>query len=323
MTLENKHRTWFTALVLAIAMALPGVAYGQDKDSAEDTAADTAEETTEESKSADEVASVLSTIPILGSGLDMTITRDDKGEIASVSLDPSNGATPTKEGDHKVVFLMEDGDTEVIVKSTKGIVQTKVKADAPEDVSGDGAWSGDVFGNGTVTVPYSVAFDGITPSISVGAISAPGDVTAEIGEGKVKTSDDGDRSFYAVKVELGSGDQTAVLGLVAKAKVNDEGETKLEVSATLFSKDRVRCWFGEGRRGEFADRDRDDRKDDDGDRWDRDHDRDQARGDRDRWDGDDDSDRWDRNDDRDRWDDDDDHDRRDDDDSEGWDRNDD
>lgn len=261
MTRPHPRLRLVTAVVFALVLTLPGVALAGEKKTetpeVETPEAETTEveTTTEEAEELPvEVTSVLSTLPVLGSGLDVTITRDDDGAIESVALDPNDGATTTKENDHRVVFLLGDGDTEVIVKSVRGFTQTKVKADSTADVAGSGAWSADVFGTGTVTIPYSVSFDGVTPTIAVneGSIVTPGDVTVEIGEGKTKTSDDEDHAFYSLRVKLSSGDQTAVLKLRAKVRVTEEGETKVSVSATLSSRDRVKCHLGD-RRG---DRDR-------------------------------------------------------------------
>ncbi len=280
MTLESKKRVWITALAAVMAMTIPGVALAHDSKEKDPEA------TTAEAETSQEVSSVLTTLPVLGSGLNVTITRDDNGEIASVALDPSEGATQVKDGDHRVVFVLGEDGPRVVVKSAKGIVSTKVKADDPADAAGDGIWSGDVFGNGVITIPYNVTFDGVTPTITVGAITAPDGVTATVGEPKTKTSDDGDRAVYKVKIQLESGDDEAVVKLYAKTKVNDEGETRVSVSATLLSMDRAKWWWGKDR---DHDRDRDHK-------WDRDDDRDRDR-DRDR---DDDRDRDRDRDDRDR-----------------------
>lgn len=230
-----------------MVLTLPGVALAHD--TTDTTTTDTA--TTEEVPTP-EPAEVLSTLPVLGAGLNITIGRDDQGAISSIALDPDT-ATVVKEGDHRVIFLLADGNTQVVVKSGKGFVQTTVRGDATS-VGGDGAWSADVFGNGLVTVPYNVSFDGTTPTISVGGVTTPADVTAEVGDPKTKTSDDGDKGYTKVKVKLTFGDQTATLSLKAKAYIDDDGATKVKVSATLSSRDRVKC-HDEGRDHDGRDRD--------------------------------------------------------------------
>lgn len=242
--LAERRKPLIAALVAVMVLALPGVALANDN---KDTTTTDGGATTE-SVATPEPAQVISTLPVLGAGLEITLGRDDQGTITSIALDPT--ATVVEEGDHRVVFLMEDGNTEVVVKSAKGFVQTTVRADATDKVAGDGAWSADVFGNGLITVPYSISFDGITPIISVGSVTTPGDVTAEVGEVKTKTSDDADKAFSKVRIRLTSGDQTATLSLKAKVYVDDEGATKVKVSATLSSRDRVRCHDGERHDGD-------------------------------------------------------------------------
>jgi hypothetical protein len=287
MTFRERKSTLIVCLVLAAVVAVPGTALAED-----DKTAPTETETTDSAAaSADnQVTEVLTTLPVLGSGLSLTITRDETGHIASVGLDPADAATVIKENDHKVVFLLNDEDTVVVVKARGGSVQTKVKADATADVTGDASWSADVFGNGIVTIPYNVSFDGITPTITIGEVIAPEGVIAEVSEAKTRTSDDLDKSFYKVKVKLTSDDERAKVSFVAKVSVNDEGETKVRLAVSLHSDDRFR-----------------DHDDDRHDRWDRDDDDDRRRDKRDH----DDDDRggdWDRDKDRDDHDDDDDHD---------------
>ncbi|HLF44167.1 MAG TPA: hypothetical protein VJA46_11680, partial [Acidimicrobiia bacterium] len=220
---------------------------------------------------------------VLGSGLTVSLTRDDTGTITEVALDPS-GATIVKEGDHKVVFLLADGDTQVVVKSysrdkgddgeaTAGGVKTTVTADATADVTGPGSWSADVFGTGVVTIPYDVAFDGNNPSITIGAIGLPAGVTAEIGEPKVKTSDE--KSKFRISVTLISGENRAKVSFLASTRLDDDGELHVKLAVTLDARNHVRCgWDRDDRRG---DREDGDRRDDDGqvgatagfgDRWD-------------------------------------------------------
>lgn len=292
MTLVDRKRVWVTTLAVVMVMTLPGVALAHDSEEKDPEA------TIAEAETSQELSSVLATLPVLGSGLNVTITRDDNGEIASVALDPSDSANQIKDGDHRVVFVLGEDGPRVIVKSAKGIVSTNVKADDPADAAGDGFWSGDVFGNGVITIPYNVSFDGITPTITVGTVTAPDGVTATVSEPRAKTSDDGDRAVYKVKVVLESGDDDAVVKLYAKTKVNDEGETRVSVSATLLSKDRAKWWWGRDRDHDRDHKwDRDDDKRDRDHKWDRDNDRDRDnrdRDDRDRDRGDRDRDRGDR-----------------------------
>ena len=225
--MRPRHRprllTWCLAALMVATW--PGVALAGDGDS------DTGTEFV--------VTDVLQTIPVLGAGLNVTITRAEDGEIASVALDPSAGATIVKEGDHKVVFLLADESTVVKVKSRGDSVGTKVKADSTAGVTGPGSWSADVFGTGVVTIPYAVTFDGNAPVITVGGVTVPAGVTFEIGDPKIRIDDDGEESSYRVKVRLTSGEETARVTLSAKTEVDeDDGEVEVRLSVFLSDIDR-------------------------------------------------------------------------------------
>ncbi|HEY6628778.1 MAG TPA: hypothetical protein VI193_07340 [Acidimicrobiia bacterium] len=287
LTIRGRSKALITGLVLTLMATLPGIAQAENN---------TTEETTSTTTPVPPVTQVTSVLPVLGSGLTVSLTRDAAGVITEVALDPS-GATIVKEGDHKVVFLLADGDTQVVVKSyskgkgddaTAGGVKTTVTADATADVTGPGSWSADVFGTGVVTIPYTVAFDGNVPSITIGDITLPDGVTAEISEPKIKTSDE--KSKFRIKVTLISGDNKARVSFLASTRLNEDGELKVKLAVTLDAKNHVRCGWGDG--------DRDHRDDDDnqvggdeesGRRWEsrnheeRDHDRENRR---DREDGD-------------------------------------
>jgi hypothetical protein len=259
-----KHRYRRKALTLCLALAVilvtPGVALaGGDKANPEENAVTEPESAVAEH----EITEVLSSLPVLGTGLNVTITRGEDGEIAAVALDPADGSTVVKESDHKMVFLLGDGDTEVVVKVRRNTIQTQVKADATADVTGPGSWSADVFGNGAVTIPYTVSFEGNAPIITLGEIVTPEGVTAEAGEPRAGVSEDGDKAFYKIKVRLASGEESAKVTLVAKTYVDDDGEVKVRFAVSVSDRSRHRHWD-----------DDDDRRD-----WDRDDDRD--KGDRD------------------------------------------
>ncbi len=283
MRWTERRKTLIACLALAGLMALPGVAQAGD-DKTEVTEPEAPTETTVPEH---EITEVLSTLPVLGSGLNVTITRDDRGKIASVALDPDTGATIVKEKDHKVVFLLGDEETQVVVKSRGHSVQTKVRSNATEHVTGPGSWSADVFGTGPVTIPYTVSFDGITPTVTIGSIIAPDGVTAEVGEPKTRTDDDGDEASFKIKVRLSTEDDRAKVSFVVKTRVDDDGEIKVSLSVT--ASERHRHW---DRDHDDDHRDKADRRDGDDDGKRRDRDRDDDRdGDHDRGRGDDDDDR--------------------------------
>ena len=317
MGFRYRRKMILATMALAVVAALPGIAQAQEEAKPEEGA--TESPATPPPPPVTEVTSVL---PVLGSGLTVSLTRDDAGTITQVALDPS-GATIVKEGDHKVVFLLADGDTQVVVKSyskDKGDdgeraagVKTTVTADATADVTGPGSWSADVFGTGVVTIPYTVSWDGNNPTITIGEIGLPAGVTAEIGEPRVKAGDE--KSKFKISVKLSNGEDEARVNFHASARFDDddddeESELKVKLAVTLDSKSHVRCDDDRGDRDDRDDDDDRDRDDDEvaaassGDRWDDDDDDDRDRG-RDRGDDDDDDD----DDDRGRGDDDDDDDR--------------
>jgi hypothetical protein len=312
----SRYRTkvLLATLAMAVVAAMPGIAQAETEPKEEESTATEVPET-----EVPPVTNVTSVLPVLGSGLTVSLTRDDAGTITEVALDPS-GATIVKEGDHKVVFLLADGDTQVVVKSfsrgkgddgdaTAGGVKTTVTADATADVTGPGSWSADVFGTGLVTIPYTVAFDGNTPSITIGDIVLPEGVTAEISDPKIKASDE--KSKFKIKVTLISGEDKARVSFVASTHLDDDGELDVKLAVTLDARNHVRCgWDNDDRRGDRDDRDDDDDQvgatagfgdrgdwgDDDDDDDDRrgDHRHDDHDGDRDRDRGDDDDDGEDR-----------------------------
>jgi hypothetical protein len=286
MTLKDRIKRVTAATVMMVLALSPAVAHAESTD--EETTTTTTPEVV-----VPPVTQVTSVLPVLGSGLTVSLTRDETGTITEVALDPS-GATIVKEGEHKVVFLLADGDTQVVVKSsskgkgddvTAGGVKTTVTADATADVTGPGSWSADVFGTGVVTIPYTVAFDGNIPTITIGAIVLPDGVTAEIGEPKIKTSDE--KSKFRVKVTLTSGENQARVSFLASTRLDDDGELQVKLAVTLDSKNHVRCgWGGDERRGDGDHRNHDDDQvssgDESGRNWgsddnERDHDREDRR----------------------------------------------
>lgn len=85
-----RRRALIWSLALAVTTAMPGVALaGDDKTDPEETVVTEPETALTE----EQVTEVLSTLPVLGTGLNVTLARDDDGEVASVALDPSDGST--------------------------------------------------------------------------------------------------------------------------------------------------------------------------------------------------------------------------------------
>jgi len=251
---RRRRRILLAALAMAVTVALPGIAQAGDDETATTDSETTAPDT--------QITEVVSTLPVLGAGLNVTITRDDSGTISSVGLDPADGATIVKEKDHKVVFLLSDGDTQVVVKARKNSVQTKVKADATEDLTGPGAWTADVFGTGDVTIPYTVAFAGNTPIITIGEVIVPDGVVAETGEAKTRAAEDGDKAFTKVKVRLTSGEESAKVSFVARTHVSEDGELRVSLTVSLSTHDRDKHRDQDERRDKDDDESGKDRRDD-------------------------------------------------------------
>lgn len=249
MPFQTRRRLLILPLAAALAITMPGIARAHGA--------------TAESEETPVVTQVTSTLPVLASGLTVSLTRDANGAISVVAINPSTGSTIVKENDHRVVFLLSDGDTEVVVKSAGAVVQTRVKADATADVAGAGGWSADVFGTGAVTIPYAVSFNGNAPVITVGSIVVPSGVTAEIGDPKIKSSDE--RSSYRVKVKLTSGDQRAVVELKATTRIDDVGGVHVDLSVTLIE-DRGRGHDDDRNNGDDDNKHDDDRERGSGDR---------------------------------------------------------
>ncbi|MGH8914670.1 MAG: hypothetical protein ACRDZM_09170, partial [Acidimicrobiia bacterium] len=89
MRFRDRRKTLMACLAMTVVVALPGMAQAHDdKEGTGDEPTNT-EVIAPDSQTTD----VLSTLPVLGSGLNVTITRDDDGDISEVALDPADGAT--------------------------------------------------------------------------------------------------------------------------------------------------------------------------------------------------------------------------------------
>ena len=105
-----------------------------------------------------------------------------------MTLDPIDALATTSSDKSVVKFSNADGSAKVTVKASGD--HMAIKAVAPLDkLLGDGTWSADVFGTGLAKVAYSIGKDGSgKPTVSLGAISAPGGVIATKLDPKAKTS---------------------------------------------------------------------------------------------------------------------------------------
>lgn len=272
---SRRRRLLIFVVALAMVFGAATAAYAGDDATGEATdgeKTETTEATTEEVAQEAEpepvvLTEVSSTLPVLGSGLTVSVTIGEDGTVTEVGLDPAGDATLVRESDHGVKFEMGDGETKVSVRAGSHGAVTTVRSNSLENVSGDGAFAADVFGTGTVTIPYTVGQDADgAPTVTVGTIDAPSDVTAEVRDGaqicRAETAD-------AVLVSLQSGDQSAIVWIKVRVRELDDGTVKAAVSTGIWTGDRHRGWGHRGDRGErsdWRDGDRGDRRGGDGDR---------------------------------------------------------
>ncbi|MGB8857722.1 MAG: hypothetical protein WCC60_00625, partial [Ilumatobacteraceae bacterium] len=188
-------------------------------------------------------APTITTLPLFGVPLTVQVTTGPGGAIASVSVNPADGLTATTVKPNKVAFVNEAGTGKVVVSGHDGRQGVQVRAGAIADVSGDGGWSGDVFGDGTITsVTFTIGAtaDGGPDITNV----ASDDPTAVIGETQYESSD-GDDSHHghdghddgvlqraSVRITFTNGGQTRSLGIRAEVGTHD-GQPRAKVSVAL------------------------------------------------------------------------------------------
>jgi hypothetical protein len=183
------------------------------------------------------------TLPMFGAPLTLDVTTDPGGALTNVAVDSANPTVATKLKPHKVVFQVSSladptaDPGRVVVKSRHGGQSVSARAGSLADVSGPGAWSGDVFGTGTATsVAFTVAAaaDGTSPDIT-GVTSS--DATAVIGTVDHSTGDghdhEGDASSARVSVKFtnAAGDQSRSLSIRVEVRTGGEHDSaKLSIS---------------------------------------------------------------------------------------------
>jgi hypothetical protein len=184
------------------------------------------------------------TLPLFGAPLTMDITTGPGGNISDVSVDPADNTVATTLKPHKVVFQSANPNdssadpARVVIKSRFGGQSISARAGSLADVSGDGSWSGDVFGNGaTSTVTFTVGADGdgnpdITGINATGESAVVGDVKHFSG-GDDHEGDDGHAAAWvAIKFTSAGGDQSRVLTIAVKVHTGEE-HNGAKVSITL------------------------------------------------------------------------------------------
>jgi hypothetical protein len=179
------------------------------------------------------------TLPLFGAPLTIDITTGPGGALTDVSVDSANATVATKLKPRKVVFETANPDVagdpgKVTVKSRHGGQSVSARAGSLADVSGAGSWSGDLFGDGTVS---TVAF-----TIGAGADGGP-DITGitasaggEVGDVKRSTDDDDDEIEQSARVSIKftSTDGAQSRSVSIKVKVeDDDGETDAKLSISV------------------------------------------------------------------------------------------
>lgn len=160
------------------------------------------------------------TLPLFGAPLTIDVSTGPGGNLTSVMVNPADGFTATKDKPNKVAFVNEDGTAKVVVSSKHGGQRIEVKAGTLAEISGDtGGWSGDVFGDGTITnVTFAIGDKGDgTPDITGLTVS---DATAEIGT--VEYGTHGDDAVAKVAIRFSNGTQSRWLSIKAVSDTNGE-----------------------------------------------------------------------------------------------------
>ena len=181
------------------------------------------------------------TLPLFGVPFTVDITTGPGGALANVAVTSANSTVATELKPHKVVFESSNaaGDTgKVVVKSKHGGQSVSARAGTLAQVSGPGAWKGDVFGDGsTSSVTFTIAGTDAAPDITGTAATPATGITAVVGTVDHSTGDDdGEASVEArvsVKFTNAAGDQSRTLTIKVEVGTDDDGNTSAKVSVSL------------------------------------------------------------------------------------------
>lgn len=173
------------------------------------------------------------TLPLFGVPLTLDITTGPGGNISDVAVEPADNTVATHLKPHKVVFKSANpadptaDPARIVIKSKHGGQSVSARAGSLGDVSGPGSWSGDLFGDGSVsTVDFTIgaAADG-TPTISIDSTSGASAVVGELkvwsGEGH---DDDGTSAAARISVKFTNtgGDQSRSVTVAVKVHTGEE-----------------------------------------------------------------------------------------------------
>jgi hypothetical protein len=185
------------------------------------------------------------TLPLFGVPLTIDITTGPGGALTDVSVDSANPTVATKLKPHKVVFSSTSAadptadPAKVTVKSKHGGQSVSARAGTLADVSGNGSWSGDVFGDGNASsVAFTIGGTDAAPDITGTAATPPTGITAVVGTVDHSTGDGHDDESSAsarvsVKFTTDAGDQSRTLTISVRTKTDDDGDTSAKVSISL------------------------------------------------------------------------------------------
>jgi hypothetical protein len=195
------------------------------------------------------------TLPMPGSGLSVDVRLDAVGNVSQVDLDPVGTYSATKLGPHAVTFENGDGTSQVKINAKGDKVAVKASAPTLAEFVGTGTWSADLFGTGEkTTVDYTVGDAGGAPTIALGPVVAPSDVTVLAGTPATKSGPKG--SEAKVRIDFSRAGFTKKLEI--KVSVKAGGDRPANLKVTLSGKDKQklsgtlaeligggeRTWFG-------------------------------------------------------------------------------
>jgi hypothetical protein len=186
------------------------------------------------------------TLPLFGAPLTIDITTGPGGNLTDVSVDSANPTVATKLKPRKVVFQSTSladptaDPAKVVVKSKHGGQTVSARAGTLADVSGDGSWSGDVFGDGNAsTVKFVIGGTDAAPDITLTAadVTAAAGLTVDVPAVQHSTGDDEDESSASARVSVkfttADGGQSRSLTVAVKVETDDDGDTSAKVSVAL------------------------------------------------------------------------------------------
>ena len=180
----------------------------------------------------------MSTMPLIGTGLQVDIALDTVGVITTVDVNPLDGLAKTKSDPGYVRFATADGKTSVSVLARGGRLSLTERTTL-DNLIGTNRWSADVFGTkAKSTVDYAIGKDTSgNPTVTIGTISPASGVTATVDVAKaksVKTKFTGGWAVATAGVTFTSDGWTKHLSISVSGKTDGTAALKI----TLSGKDR-------------------------------------------------------------------------------------